>query len=651
MKKIFTLMAAVLAAFTVSAETVTITWALSDKSQLGATIEGDGAEFVTASDMTLGSNLSVKGNRTTNNVKGLEISPSSAFPSTAGSNTNNYIKFPFTVQDGKQLKVTNISFYVGKVGTDNTIGANVLFINGDGTKLTVQTGVGFNRNKAENDWYTYKNYDAAAIDAMDWNPLSSSNTLVFNVYDGKKGTKSCWASTIVITGEVEDAGFVDARDEVELSWDPATVTLKLREAFNAPVLNNPSNVAVEYTATGSSATVDENGVISLVEGVLGETTITASFAGDDNYKPAVASTVINVLTNKTDVNVGVDMVKAPFHVDGLFSVTADTEVAAEAELFNDEKLSLTTVYESKLTDYGKTYAGYTFAKAMQLRTKAAPSVDNVTGTDNGGSTPIVVKPTTDMTIAVFGRRQVEENANLKDEVDDVENNEITVNHYYDYTKDGKSIFAVDQEAPTTKLAKNVYHGEWGSDKYDYAWTVTTFTLEAGHTYTLYATGTTYQLNGVGYILPENLVPAAPAHDQTTDAINLEGKTVTITLSHENEKAHIYYAFIPAVNESGAENAPLKAGVMHNDVEHALYTEAITLDTPGTLSYFSYLNGQKSEVKTLAVSDSETTGIEAVTVEAEGAVEYFNLQGIRVENPANGVFIRRQGNNVSKVLVK
>ncbi len=32
------------------------------------------------------------------------------------------------------------------------------------------------------------------------------------------------------------------------------------------------------------------------------------------------------------------------------------------------------------------------------------------------------------------------------------------------------------------------------------------------------------------------------------------------------------------------------------------------------------------------------------------VEYFNLQGIRVANPENGVFIRRQGSSVSKVVL-
>lgn len=42
---------------------------------------------------------------------------------------------------------------------------------------------------------------------------------------------------------------------------------------------------------------------------------------------------------------------------------------------------------------------------------------------------------------------------------------------------------------------------------------------------------------------------------------------------------------------------------------------------------------------------------AVVSDVNSPVEYYNLQGIRVNNPENGVYIRRQGNNVTKVLVK
>lgn len=45
-------------------------------------------------------------------------------------------------------------------------------------------------------------------------------------------------------------------------------------------------------------------------------------------------------------------------------------------------------------------------------------------------------------------------------------------------------------------------------------------------------------------------------------------------------------------------------------------------------------------------------VETITVDNSNApVEFFNLQGVRVANPENGLYIRRQGTEVRKVLVK
>ena len=51
-----------------------------------------------------------------------------------------------------------------------------------------------------------------------------------------------------------------------------------------------------------------------------------------------------------------------------------------------------------------------------------------------------------------------------------------------------------------------------------------------------------------------------------------------------------------------------------------------------------------------ITISESTAIEGIEVEAGEAV-YYNLQGVKVANPENGVFIKVQGNKASKVLVK
>lgn len=42
---------------------------------------------------------------------------------------------------------------------------------------------------------------------------------------------------------------------------------------------------------------------------------------------------------------------------------------------------------------------------------------------------------------------------------------------------------------------------------------------------------------------------------------------------------------------------------------------------------------------------------SIDTDANAPIEYFNLQGVKVENPSMGVFIKRQGTMVSKVFVK
>lgn len=51
-------------------------------------------------------------------------------------------------------------------------------------------------------------------------------------------------------------------------------------------------------------------------------------------------------------------------------------------------------------------------------------------------------------------------------------------------------------------------------------------------------------------------------------------------------------------------------------------------------------------------DNPTTGIESIAPDqSQQPVEYYNLQGIRVDRPANGIYVRRQGDRVEKVYVK
>ncbi len=55
------------------------------------------------------------------------------------------------------------------------------------------------------------------------------------------------------------------------------------------------------------------------------------------------------------------------------------------------------------------------------------------------------------------------------------------------------------------------------------------------------------------------------------------------------------------------------------------------------------------VKVLKVTDEGNAGIDEVEADSDAPAEYFNLQGIRVANPAQGnIYIKRQGSKVTKI---
>ena len=77
-------------------------------------------------------------------------------------------------------------------------------------------------------------------------------------------------------------------------------------------------------------------------------------------------------------------------------------------------------------------------------------------------------------------------------------------------------------------------------------------------------------------------------------------------------------------------------------------EEQTVDiTDVTENSFYALNSKNSEGK-WTVTKLEVTGVENVEYEESVAPVYYNLQGVEVANPQNGLFIVKQGNKVSKV---
>ena len=90
------------------------------------------------------------------------------------------------------------------------------------------------------------------------------------------------------------AGTIVEKKEAELSYDVENYTATIGEDNEFPVLQNPNNLeGITYSSTTESiATIDETGVITLVS--AGQTTIKASFDGNDEYKEGSASYLLVV---------------------------------------------------------------------------------------------------------------------------------------------------------------------------------------------------------------------------------------------------------------------------------------------------------------------------------------------------------------------
>ena len=104
-----------------------------------------------------------------------------------------------------------------------------------------------------------------------------------------------------------------------------------------------------------------------------------------------------------------------------------------------------------------------------------------------------------------------------------------------------------------------------------------------------------------------------------------------------------------VTDNNAKNFVGKVGDVELNLRNHYKLESVPAGTYNVTVVVTVFEGATS----LYVTEFATaTGIADITVDENAAVEYFNLQGIRVAQPEQGgIYIRRQGNSVSKVLVK
>lgn len=78
-------------------------------------------------------------------------------------------------------------------------------------------------------------------------------------------------------------------------------------------------------------------------------------------------------------------------------------------------------------------------------------------------------------------------------------------------------------------------------------------------------------------------------------------------------------------------------------------DAVGVAAAGAYVAFSQI-GETGAVYSL-YNDSKATGIASIVADENAEAEYFNLQGVRVANPENGLYIVRRGNTVTKEIIR
>ena len=223
--------------------------------------------------------------------------------STTVKNSNGFEPIAVTKENGKVIVTSDED--AAAIQWQIALGAEAAtFQNGESKYLACSTesntGLALLDDASEWAWDADANcYKQQGKDEKD-------RTFYYNYNTGNPIFRAYLLTTIGGEGYSGAPEFIDAdkievqvptpKIDPELAFDPSEVELTLGEDFTAPTLNHVDgfNGTITYSSNKPAvATVDENtGVVTIVAN--GTTTITASFAGNDDYEEDEATYTITV---------------------------------------------------------------------------------------------------------------------------------------------------------------------------------------------------------------------------------------------------------------------------------------------------------------------------------------------------------------------
>lgn len=324
-------------------------------------------------------------------------------------------------------------------------------------------------------------------------------------------------------------GYIKDSSKPSIKWEGNT-TVSYYEgadvsAVELPTLKNDDNLKVTITSDNDAvASVNADGTITLHNDILGVATITAT--ADDDATITSSFTIECKTKEPTIVEINTPVAGEPNKIwsddmtckiqDEVKSVTDADKNANKFEagykLIDNDALTAEMPYASVFGGIKVSFWGRDLTHYAQIRADKAPSADNVIGTEKTDQSPLVITPKKDMTLVLFGRRQIDTGKDkiYEEDVYDEATNTITKNYHYNILpNDGKSLKIVDQAEPTKLLPNHFYIDSYTSPDKDtkvvgYVYIAQFVELKANKTYTAFCTGCTFQLYAIGYQNPYEL---------------------------------------------------------------------------------------------------------------------------------------------------
>lgn len=218
-----------------------------------------------------------------------------------------------------------------------------------------------------------------------------------------------------------------------------------------------------------------------------------------------------------------------------------------------------------------------------------------------------------------------------------------------YSSDNEEVATIDAEGVITLVSAgvaNISATFAGNDKFEagevtYKLTVkAASTVDISNTYeTAYTVAKAYELIEAGEGLDKAVYVKGYITNITEISTKYGNATYSINDNTTYDAATALVIFRGYYGNDGGTNIKFTTGdeIAEDDVV-VVYGKLTDYNGSKQMSgsYIVPLNGG-------------TTGVEGIEIDENAPVEYFNLQGVRVENPANGLYIMRQGDKVVKVI--